>query len=174
MIPDVLLSVLLIFISLHIVISLHMSVCLSLHLSPQISLFTCARFEPSHGSVSNAHTEASRADCLSVCLSLLVSYVPLFSLVIFLSFFFSVSCRFSLLLFSMTMTLIPRSIGSLCTHGSDLLCGPSACTLTHIGVVWFVCAVCFCVMSCDVACCHYCRRCAVGYVSVGIDAKAVE
>ena len=162
---------LLIFISLHMVISLHMSVCLSLHLSSQISLslymcafwtFTRERFERTHGSVSAR---------LSVCLFVSSRFFcpSLFSG--HLSFFlFSVSCRLSLLLFSMTMTLFPRSIGCLCTQGSDLLCDRSACTLTHFCVVWFVCAVCYCVMPCDVACCHYCRRCVVGCVSVDIDA----
>ena len=35
-----------------------------------------------------------------------------------------------------------------------------------------LCCVCLCVLLRDVVCCHCCRRCAVGGVSVGVDALA--
>ena len=49
----------------------------------------------------------------------LLSYVSLF-LSRYLCSSFSVSCRLSLFLFSITMTMIARPVGSLCTHGPFL------------------------------------------------------
>ena len=42
-----------------------------------------------------------------------------------------------------------------------------------LGGVVSLCRVCLCVVLSDVLCCHYCRGCAVGCVSVGVDALDV-
>ena len=84
------------------------------------------RFEPTHGGVLNLHTGGALSLSPFLCLSLPSSSVPSFSsFVLFLfsllvSLFFSVSSQLSVFLFSMTMTMIARPVGSLCTHGSDL------------------------------------------------------
>ena len=68
------------------------------------------RVDGTHGGVLNVHTGASRADCISAHLTLALSARLSFSL-------FLLSALF---LFSVTMTIGTRPVGSLGARGSDL------------------------------------------------------
>ena len=87
---------------------------------------TCGRFRRTHGGVSNLHTEGFSAFSVFLALSLL-SVCPSFCL--FSSLLFSFLFLSSLL--SVTMSMITRPVGSLCTHGSDMPECQSACASVH-------------------------------------------
>ena len=100
---------------------------------------TRRRFESTHGGVLNLYThthtrhQQQRDGQTPTDVSLLI-YISLHMsvcLLIRLSFSLALSGRLSFFLFSMTMTMSTRPVGSLCTHGPDSPKCRSACALAH-------------------------------------------